>query len=274
MDAVPLTLGEEFSAFACQVKNGIAKLKEAIQPFHALPMGGTAVGNGLNAPPAFGPRVVALLGEKLNEPLVPSRNRFETQASRDDIVSLTGVLDTIGASLFKLLNDLRLMNSGPHGGLNELLLPALQPGSSCMPAKVNPVLCDSLLQILCFVHGGNESVRQCALLSGHFQLNTSSTHLVYTLFESIRLLANGTERFTTYYLGELEPNLSQLEGYLRGSHWEASRLVPILGYDVATALAQRAERREKSLVDMVKEEKIQNPFSVQWQRALEVLLEK
>jgi fumarate hydratase class II len=252
MDAVPLSLGDEFSAFSRQIEKSVDKVEAALFPFHELPIGGTAVGTGLNAAPDMGPRVVAVLNEKLKGRFIPSKNRFEAQAARDDYVFFAGALDAICTTLFKIFNDLRLMNSGPNAGLNELLLPALQPGSSCMPAKVNPVLTESLFQILCFVHGNCENVRRCVAMSGHFQLNTATTGLVYTLFESVRILSNCVEKLSEVYVGHLRPNVEQMCRNVERSLCGATTVAPFIGYDRATAFAQEAVRRHCTLVEVLR----------------------
>ncbi len=271
MDAVPLSLGEEFSAYAYQIQKGIVKIKRALEPLYELPIGGTAVGNGINTHPEFGSQVVSILNEKLKENFVVSPNRFEGQATRDDYVFLVGAIDTVCTSLFKIASDIRWMSSGPRSGLNELLLPALQPGSSCMPGKINPVLCETLIQILFFVQGNGDNIRRCAMLTSQFQLNTASTSLVYTLFESIRVLSNGIQKFTNIYLKQLKPNIERLQKNIQESLCLATACVPFIGYDKATAFAQKAARLGCTLKEVLQEENKVTP-SLQLQQALEVIV--
>lgn len=270
MDAVPLTLGEEFSAYAHQIQKGIAKIKQALEPLYKLPIGGTAVGTGVNAHPKFGACVVAILNEKLNEKFDVSPDRFEGQATRDDYVFLVGALDTVCTSLFKIASDIRWMSSGPRSGLNELLLPALQPGSSCMPGKINPVLCEMLLQVLFFVQGNGDNIRRCAMLGSQFQLNTASTSLFYSLFESIRILSNGVQKFTDVYLKQLKPNVERLQKNIQESLCLATVCAPFIGYDKATAFAQKAARLGCSLKEVLQEENKLTP-SPQLKKALDAL---
>ena len=198
MDAVPMTLGQIFSGYRRQLEKNIESLQNNLGRFLELPIGGTAVGNGLNSHPDFGSQVIHVLNQELQESYIPSKNRFEQQSSRDDYVLFAGLLDTLATSLIKIANDIRWYGSGPAGGLNELILQKTHAGSSCMPGKVNPVVCETLLQACIYVQSHCDSIRRCAVIGGQFQLNTTSMLLIYAILDSIRTLAKSLNLFTKF----------------------------------------------------------------------------
>ena len=193
-DATPITLGQEFSGYASQIAHGLVRLRQTQVSLGELPLGGTAVGTGLNTHPEFARRTIQRLAEETKLPLREAPNHFEAQAARDACVETGGVLKTVAVSLIKIANDIRWLGSGPRLGLGELKLPALQPGSSIMPGKVNPVLCEMVIQVGAQVFG-NETVVALAGASGNFELNAMMPVLAYNLLQAIELLANASRVF-------------------------------------------------------------------------------
>jgi fumarate hydratase class II len=240
-DATPMRLGQEFGGFASQVAHGLKRLQNCETNLAELALGGTAVGTGINAHPEFAPRTVAAIARETGLPFREAENHFEAQGARDAAVELSGALKTIAVSLIKIANDIRLLGSGPRLGLGELKLPATQPGSSIMPGKVNPVMCEMLVQVGCQVIG-NDAAITFAGASGHLQLNAMIPVIAHNLLQSIKLLARAAEIFAKRCVAGLEPNLEKLNNNLELSLALATALVPAIGYDKAAAIAKEAEK--------------------------------
>ncbi len=239
MDATPVTLGQEFSGYAAQVRYGIDRISSVLPRVCELPLGGTAVGTGINTPPAFSSSVIALLASSTGLPLTEARNHFEAQGARDALVEASGQLRTIAVGLYKIANDIRWMGSGPRAGLRELRLPDLQPGSSIMPGKVNPVVPEAVRQVVAQVIG-NDAAVAFAGSQGDFELNVMLPLIARNLLESIRLLANVSRLFAARCVEGLEANEEVLHSYAAGSPSIVTPLNKYLGYDEAAAVAKEA----------------------------------
>ena len=252
MDAVLMTLGQVFSGYRRQIEKDIENILNNLPRFLELPIGGTAVGNGINGHPRFAENVIRILNERLNESYVASVNRYEQQSSRDDYVLFAGLLDTVTTSLIKIANDIRWYGSGPTGGINELVLPATQAGSSCMPGKVNPVVCETLLQACIYVQGNCNMIRQCAIIGGQFQLNTTSMLLIYSLVKSLQTLSDALDLFSEKLLQDLQANEKVIASHVGSSYALLNKLVPHIGYDEAARVVQEAKSSQISVVDILK----------------------
>ncbi|MFC4047238.1 class II fumarate hydratase [Dactylosporangium siamense] len=239
MDATPVTLGQEFSGYAAQVRYGIDRVSSVLPRVCELPLGGTAVGTGINTPPAFSASVIAALASSTGLPLTEARNHFEAQGARDALVEASGQLRTIAVGLYKIANDIRWMGSGPRAGLRELRLPDLQPGSSIMPGKVNPVVPEAVRQVVAQVIG-NDAAIAFAGSQGDFELNVMLPVIARNLLESIRLLANVSRLFAARCVDGLEANVEVLHSYAAGSPSIVTPLNKYLGYDEAAAVAKEA----------------------------------
>jgi fumarate hydratase, class II len=250
MDATPVTLGQEFSGYAAQVRNGIDRLNDTLPRLAELPLGGTAVGTGINMPPGFAAAVITNLRETTGLPLTEARNHFEAQGARDGLVEASGQLRTVAVSLYKIVNDIRWMGSGPRAGLGELRLPDLQPGSSIMPGKVNPVVPESVRQVVAQVIG-NDAAVAFAGTQGDFELNVMLPVMARNILESIRLLAAAARMLADRCIDGLEPNLDTMRAYAEGSPAIVTPLNRYLGYDEAAAIAKQALRENKSIRDVV-----------------------
>ena len=239
MDATPVTLGQEFSGYEAQVQYGVERLESVLPRLAELPLGGTAVGTGINAPPGFAARVIARLRESTGLPVTEARNHFEAQGARDALVETSGQLRTIAGSLYKIANDIRWMGSGPRAGLRELVLPDLQPGSSIMPGKVNPVIPEAVRQV-CAQVVGNDAAVAFAGSQGDFELNVMLPVMGRNLLESIRLLANVARLFADRCVAGLAANEEMCLAYAEGSPAIVTPLNRHLGYDEAAAIAKEA----------------------------------
>ncbi|GAB3867978.1 hypothetical protein GCM10027610_123860 [Dactylosporangium cerinum] len=239
MDATPVTLGQEFSGYAAQVRYGIDRVSSVLPRVCELPLGGTAVGTGINTPPSFSSSVIVALAASTGLPLTEARNHFEAQGARDALVEASGQLRTIAVGLYKIANDIRWMGSGPRAGLRELRLPDLQPGSSIMPGKVNPVVPEAVRQVVAQVIG-NDAAVAFAGSQGDFELNVMLPVIARNLLESIRLLANVSRLFAARCVDGLEANEEVLHSYAAGSPSIVTPLNKYLGYDEAAAVAKEA----------------------------------
>ncbi|OWY83868.1 class II fumarate hydratase [Rhodococcus sp. BUPNP1] len=247
MDAVPVTLGQEFGGYARQIEAGIERLRAALPRLGELPIGGTAVGTGLNAPADFGPRVVAVLVETTGlEELQRARNSFEAQAARDALVEVSGALRTVAVSLTKIANDIRWMGSGPLTGLAEIQLPDLQPGSSIMPGKVNPVLPEAVTQVAAQVVGNDATVAWSGA-AGAFELNVYIPVMARNVLESIRLLANVSRLFADRCISGLVANVEHLRTLAESSPSIVTPLNSAIGYEEAAAVAKEALKEKKTI---------------------------
>ena len=255
MDATPLTLGQEFSGYAMQVRKAGERVQRAVAALGELAIGGTAVGTGLNCHPEFPARVCRLLSERTGLAFREARNHFEAQGGRDDCVEAAGHLATIAASLTKIANDVRLMGSGPRAGLAEIRLPATQPGSSIMPGKVNPVMSEMLVQTCIYTIGLANMVVWCGR-DGQFELNVTIPLVAYALHESVACLANGCRLFARQCVGGIEADAARCRELTNRSLMLVTALTPYIGYDQAAAVAKEAFRKNQTLREVVLEKKL------------------
>ena len=232
MDATPVTLGQEFTGYAALVLERMEDVDNSLSNVRKLAIGGTAVGTGINAPDSFGSDVANQLKKSLGTDFEEADNHFTRQGSRDEIVQLSGALKSLAVSLFKIANDIRWMGSGPISGLNELKIPALQPGSSIMPGKVNPVISEMMMQVSAQVIG-NDTAITFAAAYGNFQLNTMLPVMAHNLLESIEILSTSTKVFGEKLVKGLEANTEKLEGNIQKNSILVTALVPKLGYDTS-----------------------------------------
>lgn len=252
MDATPVTLGQEFGGYATQVRYGIERLHATLPRVAELPLGGTAVGTGINTPPGFAGAVISELASSLDLPLTEARNHFEAQAARDGLVELSGQLRTIAMSLYKVSNDVRWMGSGPRTGLSELALPDLQPGSSIMPGKVNPVLPEALCMVAAQVVG-NDAAVGFAGGAGNFELNVMLPVIARNVLESIRLLSNISRVFADRCVSGLVANDERCREYAESSPSVVTPLNRYIGYEEAAKVAKQALAERKTIKAVVVE---------------------
>jgi fumarate hydratase class II len=245
-DATPLTLGQEFSGYAAQVKSGIARVRTVLKDLYPLAQGGTAVGTGLNAKPQFArmfaQRVAAITGL----PFVSAPNKFEALAAHDAYLFAHGALNALAAGLFKIANDIRLLGSGPRSGLGELMLPENEPGSSIMPGKVNPTQAEALTMVCCQVFG-NHATMTTAASQGHFELNVFKPVLAYCMLQSIRLLADASRSFTDNCVSGIKADEKRIRDLMERSLMLVTALAPKIGYDNAAKIAKLAHQRGTTL---------------------------
>lgn len=249
MDATPVSLGQEFSGYASQVKHGLEHLEDSLDHLRELAIGGTAVGTGLNAPAGFDGVVVGYLNQLTGREFEPAPNKFEAIAAHDSLVNCSGALKTIATSLIKIANDIRWLASGPRCGLAEIEIPANEPGSSIMPGKVNPTQAEALLQVSYQVLG-NDTVINLAGSSGNFELNVAKPVIIYNLLQSINLLADALESFEKRCLKGIKPVPEKLEGYLNRSLMLVTALTPLIGYEKAAEIANKAHREGRTLKEI------------------------
>src|SRR5688572_24932317 len=252
MDAVPVTLGQEFGGYAAQVREGIARLRAARERLGRIPLGGTAVGTGLNTHPEFAERVRALLAADTGLTISAPTDPFEAQAARDGLVETSGALKTVAVSLTKIANDLRLMGSGPRAGLAEIFLPELQKGSSIMPGKVNPVIPEVVTQVAAQVIG-NDAAITVGGLQGHFELNVFVPLIARNLLQSIKLLASASRLLDEKCVAGIEANREQAERYAELTLSAATALNPYIGYDKATEIVKEAATSGRSLREVARD---------------------
>ncbi|GII86003.1 fumarate hydratase class II [Sphaerisporangium siamense] len=252
MDATPVTLGQEFGGYATQVENGLARLRATLPRLAELPLGGTAVGTGINTPPGFAPQVIAKLREATELPFTEARDHFEAQGSRDALVELSGQLRVVAVSLTKIANDLRWMGSGPRTGLGELNLPDLQPGSSIMPGKVNPVIPEAVCMVAAQVIG-NDAAVTFAGASGAFELNVMMPVIARNVLESTRLLASVSRLLADRCVHGLTANADRLREYAESSPSIVTPLNRHLGYEEAAAIAKQSLKERKTIKQVVVE---------------------
>jgi fumarate hydratase, class II len=252
MDATPVTLGQEFGGYAAQMTLGVERMRSTLPRLAELPLGGTAVGTGINTPPGFAAAVIARLAETLELPFTEARNHFEAQGSRDALVETSGQLRVIAVSLTKICNDIRWMGSGPTAGLRELRIPDLQPGSSIMPGKVNPVLPEAALMVAAQVIG-NDATVAFAGSQGNFELNVMFPVIARNLLESIRLLTNASRVLADRCIRGLEANVEQLRAYAESSPSIVTALNKYLGYEEAASIAKQAMKDGKTIKEIVLE---------------------
>ena len=238
-DATPLTLGQEFSGYAAQVKSGIARLRVGMKELYPLAQGGTAVGTGLNARRPFAKLFAKKVAAITGLPFVSAPNKFEALASHGAIVFAHGALNALAADLFKIANDIRFLGSGPRSGFGELILPANEPGSSIMPGKVNPTQCEALTMVCCRVFG-NDTTITVAASQGHFELNVYKPVIAYSVLQSIRLIADAAVSFTDHCVADIRANEPRIHELMERSLMLVTALTPRIGYDKAAQIAKAA----------------------------------
>src|SRR3954465_9487242 len=253
MDAVPVTLGQEFGGYAAQVRLGKARVESALARVGKIPLGGTAVGTGLNTHPEFAERVRAKLAADTGLQIAPPADPFESQAARDGLVELSGALKVLAVSLTKIANDLRFLGSGPRAGLSEIFLPELQKGSSIMPGKVNPVIPEVVTQVSAQVIG-NDAAITIGGMQGHFELNVFIPLMARNLLQSIKLLASASRLLDEKCVSGIEANLEQTERFAEATLAAATALNPHIGYDKATEIVKKAAASGRSLREVAREE--------------------
>jgi fumarate hydratase, class II len=246
MDAVPLSLGQEFSGYVAQLDASIRRIEAVLPELYELALGGTAVGTGLNTHPEFADRSAAKIAELTGYSFVSAPNKFAALAGHDAIVATSGTLKTLATALMKIANDLRWMGSGPRCGLGELVLPANEPGSSIMPGKVNPTQCEAMTMV-CVQVMGNDSAIGIAGSQGNFELNVFKPVMIHNLLHSIRLLSDACRSFTDHMVVGIEPDRAQIQAYLENSLMLVTALNPHIGYDNAAKVAYKAYKSQTTL---------------------------
>jgi len=245
-DATPVTLGQEFSGYAAQVENGIARIEQTMPKLMELAQGGTAVGTGLNAPVGFDRSVAERIAKITGMAFTTAPNKFEALAAHDAMVFSHGAINTVAASLFKIANDIRLLGSGPRSGLGELALPENEPGSSIMPGKVNPTQCEAMTQV-CVQIFGNHAALTFAGSQGHFELNVYNPVMAYNFLQSVRLMADAAVSFTDNCVVGIEPRRDNIKAGLERSLMLVTALAPKIGYDNAAKIAKTAHKNGTTL---------------------------
>ena len=255
MDATPVSLGQEFNGYAALLSERLEDIKNSLTNVSKLAIGGTAVGTGINAPNNFGSDVAEEISNSLGIKFTEVENHFTRQGSREEIVHLSGCLKAYAVSIFKIANDIRWMGSGPVSGLNELKIPALQPGSSIMPGKVNPVIPEMMMQVSAQVIGNDQTITFSSS-HGNFELNTMLPVMAHNLLESIELLTSGTTVFDQKLISELEANTEKLEENIQKNSILVTALVPVLGYDKSAEIAKDAISQNKTIKEVVVEKEL------------------
>ena len=245
-DAVPLTLGQEFSGYVAQLDADLARIKNILPDLYELAIGGTAVGTGLNAPPGFGETASQHISKITGLPFVSAPNKFAALAAHDGIVMASGALKTLACSLMKIANDIRWLGCGPRCGFAELVLPANEPGSSIMPGKVNPTQCEAMTMVAAQVIGYDTAIT-VAGSQGNFELNTFKPMMIFNLLQSVRILADSCNNFTDFLIADLQPNQTKIQGYLEESLMLVTALSPVIGYDKAASVAHFAHENNLTL---------------------------
>ena len=254
-DATPITLGQEFSGYKHMIHQSIDRIQNNLSFLNQLAQGGTAVGTGINTHKDFGKLIAKEISNITGIKFEESKNHFESQATQDSVVELSGSLKTLAISLHKIANDIRWLGSGPRSGIGELVLPAVQPGSSIMPGKVNPVICESLIQVSAQVIGYDTAITLGGL-GGYFELNLMLPLIGYNILESINILSNSMKMFRLNLIDDLKANANKCEGYIENSLAMCTSLAPIIGYDKAAFIAKEAFKMNKSIREICLEQKV------------------
>lgn len=254
-DATPVTLGQEFSGYAEQIRKAVLRLKEACENLRELPLGGTAVGTGINTHPRFARLAIQEINREFKSRFYEARDHFEAQSSKDACVETSGVLKTVSVSLIKIANDLRWLGCGPRAGFFEIQLPSVQPGSSIMPGKSNPVMAEAVIQVACEVIGNDATITHAGHYS-NFELNVMMPLIAYKLLESIRLLTNVSQVFRTRCIDGIKANREVCLAQIEKSLMLSTPLVPVIGYDKAADVAKTAFREGKTIRQVVLEKKL------------------
>jgi fumarate hydratase class II len=265
-DATPVRLGQEFGGYARQVQLGIRRIQKAMESLYELPLGGTAVGTGINTHPFFAKKAISMLNERTGERFHEAVDHFEAQGTKDALVEMSGALKTVAVSLTKIANDIRWMGSGPRCGIGELRVPETQPGSSMMPGKVNPVIPESLIQV-CAQVIGNDTAITLGGLGGHLELNMMMPLIAHNLLRSIQLLSNATRNFSLRCIEGMEADRERCEEMIEKSLALVTALAPRTGYNEAARIARKAYENRKTIRQVLEQEKL---FS---QRELKHLLD-
>jgi fumarate hydratase class II len=255
MDATPVRLGQEFGGYATQIEYARLRAGNALAAIEELPLGGTAVGTGLNCHPDFPGIVMRHLGSQTGIAFREARNHFEAQAAKDGLVQASGQLKTIAVSLFKIANDIRWLGSGPRCGIGEIRLPETQPGSSIMPGKVNPVICESVMQVCARVIGNDATVTWAAA-NGNFELNVMMPVLADAILESIKLLANVCNVFREKCVVGIQANVARCNELVEYSMAMVTSLAPIIGYDKAAEIAKESAKTGKTVREICREKQV------------------
>jgi fumarate hydratase class II len=255
MDATPVSLGQEFSGYAALLSERLEDIKLSLVNVSKLAIGGTAVGTGINAPDNFGKDVAKEISKSLGINFVEVENHFTRQGSREEVVHLSGCLKAFAVSMFKIANDIRWMGSGPVSGLNELIIPALQPGSSIMPGKVNPVIPEMVMQVSAQVIGNDNTVTFSSS-NGNFELNTMLPVMAHNLLESIELLTTSTDVFEKKLINDLEANTEKLDENIQKNSILVTALVPVIGYDKSAEVAKEAMSQNKTIKEVLLEKNL------------------
>jgi len=258
MDATPVTLGQEFGGWAAQVQKGIQRLEKVLPELEELALGGTAVGTGINAPSGFAAAVIELMAERTEIPFTEAIDHFEAQGSKDAVVMASGVLKTLAVSLFKIANDIRFLGSGPTSGIAEIRIPELQPGSSIMPGKVNPVMSEMMMQVAAQVLGNDATVTWSGA-NGNFELNVMMPVMAHNLLESIDLLATASTTFATRCVDGIEVNAERVRELLERNAVVVTALNPHIGYDNGARIVKEAAATGRSIRDLVLESGLMTP---------------
>lgn len=256
MDATPVRLGQEFAGYARQVKKGRGRVTNALRPLEELPLGGTAVGTGLNGHPDFAKFAIAHLAKMTLIAFREASDHFEAQAAKDGLVEASGQLKTVAASLFKIANDLRWLGSGPRCGLGEITLPATQPGSSIMPGKVNPVMCEALMQVCAQVFGGDATITWAAAAGSSFELNVMMPVMAHHFLENVRILTNAVSAFTSKCVRGIEANVAHCNELVEYSMAMVTSLAPMIGYDLAAEIAKESGRTGRTVREICRERQV------------------
>ena len=255
MDATPVSLGQEFSGYSALLSERLEDIKLSLVNASKLAIGGTAVGTGINAPDNFGKDVAKEISKSLGINFVEVENHFTRQGSREEVVHLSGCLKAFAVSMFKIANDIRWMGSGPVSGLNELIIPALQPGSSIMPGKVNPVIPEMVMQVSAQVIG-NDNTITFSSSNGNFELNTMLPVMAHNLLESIELLTTSTDVFEKKLINDLEANTEKLDENIQKNSILVTALVPVIGYDKSAEVAKEAMSQNKTIKEVLIEKNL------------------
>jgi len=256
MDATPVRLGQEVGAFARQLELSLGRAERAIGAVLELPIGGTAVGSGINTHPEFGQRVARVLADETGIEFVEARDHFEANAQRDALVECHGQLRAIAVTLFNVANNIRWLGSGPRCGFFEIQLPSRQPGSSIMPGKVNPVMCESLMQVAARVMGNDQTMAVCGAAGGQFQLNIMMPVMAHAVLESVRLMASATRAFVDFCAAGMEANEAACAASVEQSLAMITSLNPLIGYEKAAQLAKQAFQTGRTIRELCREQGI------------------
>ena len=259
MDATPLRLGQEFGGFARQIELSITRTEAAVKAVLELPVGGTAVGSGINTHPEFGSRVAKVLADQTKIPFIEAVNHFEANAQRDGLVECHGNLKSVATTLHNVSNNIRWLGSGPRCGFYEVALPTRQPGSSIMPGKVNPVMSESMMQLSARVMGNDQTITICGASGGQFQLNIMMPVMCHTTLESVMLLAKGVKAFDEFCVAEMQANEENCNSFVEQSLSMCTSLNPYIGYEKASKLAKEAFKSGKTIRELCEEQGILDP---------------